>query len=55
MTTLGGSHFLKHSVTLITGATLAVAMVLPVHADDSSKPSVTVGGGMGVAMALEAC
>jgi hypothetical protein len=34
MTTIGGSNFLKHPVTLITGATLALAMTLPVHADD---------------------
>ena len=48
MTTIGGSNFLKHPVTLITGATLALAMVLPAHADDSSEPSVTVGGGLAV-------
>ena len=48
MTTIGGSNFLKHPVTLITGATLALAMTLPVHADDSNEPSVTVGGGLAV-------
>ena len=48
MTTIGGSNFLKHPVALIAGATLALAMALPAHADNTNEPSVTVGGGLGV-------
>lgn len=48
MTTIGDSNLLKHPVMFITGATLALAMVLPAHAEDSNEPSVTVGGGLAV-------
>lgn len=48
MTTIGGSNFLKHPVALMTGATLALALALPAHADNANEPSVTVGGGLGV-------
>ena len=48
MTTIGGSNFFKYKAALMTSATLAFAMALPAHADDSSEPSVTVGGGLAV-------
>ena len=54
MTTIGGSNFFKHPALFMTGATLALAMALPAHADDSgSEPSVTVGGGLAVAPLYE--
>ncbi|NWB25815.1 MipA/OmpV family protein [Pseudomonas gingeri] len=49
MTRLGTSNFFRYQVMPVMGATLALAMVLPAHADDSgSTPSVTVGGGVAV-------
>lgn len=48
MKTICNSSFLKHPVTLVTGAALALTMAMPVQADDSNEPSVTVGGGLAV-------
>ncbi|MFC3945371.1 MipA/OmpV family protein [Pseudomonas gingeri NCPPB 3146 = LMG 5327] len=49
MTRPVNSHFSRYQGMAFIGATLALAMALPAHADDSSRtPSVTAGGGVAV-------